>query len=508
MPVPTSIDLVLASAMIDANQGVARDATHFFTSAGPGPTSTQYDLNVWNVDVDEMPDTATGVIDTRNCGSDAPGGIQQINGIYYHAADGHLYITCNNYPSTGASWVLEYDPANLAAGPVSTHALTGLSAEGVTWSSVTNTWWVFYHQSPRIEEYSTSWALIDRITLPMIPEGTSMWNGGFWDGDILYLIPHNENTDDNVFVFRYNGTTWPRFTILNKVPVPISTVGQGMFYYGTTLYMIDRNTATLDGRVLKCTITTTPGDEPLIATPTGALLFNDDDTTCGNTTATGLIGTKHSFVFWLKARGAFTASTARLIVLGDTDTQFRIYWEPGVGKIWVNRFWDGGAGLWSIPEPSRDDTTWLGFGITYDGTSTANDPLVWMRRLGLDAGVVAQTVSETSAPSGTITALGNGYQVGNKIGGGRCFNGPICHVQVWQGTILTEAQINTALASPGTLIGEALYLRLQSDGSDLSGNNYTATIDDGSFVSAPPGIPAVYTRWGLEDGTGAWALEV
>lgn len=493
MPTPVGIQIDQTSADMGAYQGVTRSATRFYTSAYPNTSNAQFTLNIWGVDANEMPDTGLGVLGTRNCGSDAPGGagaIQQINGVFYHAVDGHLYITCNNFPTNGTSWVLEYDPATLpGSGPVASHALSAFTVEGVTWSSVTGSWWVFYNGKPEIEEYNTSWVLIDQVTLPVISNtaATGYWNGAFWNGSTLHLNPHDTSADQNMYVYRYNGTSWPRFTILNKFAQPSTGAGQGVYYYNTTLYMAERRDT---GHVLSCTLIYSDSDNALLFSPQGALFFNDSDTAAGNTTATGLIGTKHSIVFWCKAKAAFSAATARLVTLGSDDLQFRIYWEPAATAIWINRFWTG-AGLWSIPEPSRDDTTWLGFGITYDGTSTANDPLVWMRRLGTDSGVLAQTVTESTAPTGTITPLGNGYQVGNRAARDRAFYGAFAYVQVWQGTILTQVQINAALNRPGSVAGAALYLPLTNDGLDLSGNAAHATILNAALVTGPFTIPVI-----------------
>ena len=145
------ITLTSTSAEAASQQGVARDATRFFTSA----SATNLRLSIWGVNGSDLPDIAGGELSGRECGSDAPGAIQQINGIYFHSTDGMLYVTANNFPSLN-SYLMKYDPANLAGGPTASWTLTSQAVEGVIWNPTTGTWWVFYHSMTSIEERDTN----------------------------------------------------------------------------------------------------------------------------------------------------------------------------------------------------------------------------------------------------------------------------------------------------------------------------------------------------------------
>ena len=245
------IPLIARSSAAHSNQGVARDATRFWTSGANDAGTSQNLLRVWGVDGSDLPDVASGEVTTRDCTNDAPGTIAQVNGIFYHAADGLLYVTANNFPSSG-SYLLIYDPDDLASGPVATHTLSDDTIEGVVWSSYTSSWWAYYHDKTDIEEYDANWSLVSTKSLPSVPSGTQFWNGGVWVENRLYLNPHNDNADDNVWVYEYDGSA---FTFLNKLPQPAANAGQGMFLYdSTTLYMAERTPTTLEGNVLKCTL--------------------------------------------------------------------------------------------------------------------------------------------------------------------------------------------------------------------------------------------------------------
>jgi hypothetical protein len=161
------------ASQVQAHQGVARDATRFWTTSG----ADNFTLYEWAVDGSGLPDTA-GPTDSRDCELDFPGTISQINGIYYHSVDGMLYVTGMDFTGDKDGWVNVYDPDDLAGGPVSSHQLRTAALEGVTWNATRGTWWAFYHESIDVDEYDTSWNLIDTKTPDLAVGGTPSTENG------------------------------------------------------------------------------------------------------------------------------------------------------------------------------------------------------------------------------------------------------------------------------------------------------------------------------------------
>jgi hypothetical protein len=250
------ITLTSTSAEAASQQGVARDATRFFTSA----SATNLRLSIWGVNGSDLPDIAGGELAGRVCTSDAPGAIQQISGIYFHDVDGMLYVTANNFPSLN-SYLIKYDPNDLGSGPLASWTLTSQTVEGVLWNAAAGTWWVFYHSMTDIEERDTNFTLLATKTLPVVPGGTEFWNGGIWVGDKLYLNPHNQNTDDRIYIYQYSAGA---FVFVNRVAQPLVGAGQGMFLYLGDLFMVNRLTATT-GNIIKCAFNPEPAKTSLLS---------------------------------------------------------------------------------------------------------------------------------------------------------------------------------------------------------------------------------------------------
>jgi hypothetical protein len=248
------------ASQVQAHQGVARDATRFWTTSG----ADNFTLYEWAVDGSGLPDTA-GPTDSRDCELDFPGTISQINGIYYHSVDGMLYVTGMDFTGDKDGWVNVYDPDDLAGGPVSSHQLRTAALEGVTWNATRGTWWAFYHESIDVDEYDTSWNLIDTKTPDLAVGGTpstEKWNGGFWYNDLLYLNPHNQNADDRIYIYKLVSD---ELVFVNHVAQPAAGCGQGMFLFdSTTLYMAERLTTTT-GNVMKCAFVAEPAPTSLLS---------------------------------------------------------------------------------------------------------------------------------------------------------------------------------------------------------------------------------------------------
>lgn len=88
-------------------------------------------------------------------------------------------------------------------------------------------------------------------------------------------------------------------------------------------------------------------------------------------------------------------------------------------------------GEWSTPIPSTG--AWHHFAVTYDNSSTANDPILYV-----DGSSV--TVTEVTTPSGTAGSSAVAYNLGNRDTGDRALNGRLAEMAIWS-RILSAAEI-------------------------------------------------------------------
>lgn len=104
--------------------------------------------------------------------------------------------------------------------------------------------------------------------------------------------------------------------------------------------------------------------------------------------------------------------------------------DAGWGIVFIAR-WSDGTGVWSIAYPTNN--IWYDYIVTYDGSSTSNDA-VWYK----DG--VSQSVTERSAPSGTLATTDDLIAIGNNKDDSQTWNGRICEVSLWN-RILTSTEI-------------------------------------------------------------------
>lgn len=127
----------------------------------------------------------------------------------------------------------------------------------------------------------------------------------------------------------------------------------------------------------------------------------------------------------------------------DSNAQYkRPYHMAAGGFAWRMEFDDGWGyvfvatqnssdGKWSISKPATGSLHHMC--ITYDGSSTANDPLIYKDG-------VSQTVTERNTPSGTILAPDGTLTIGQATGGGQNFDGRMSEFAMW-GRVLGAAEV-------------------------------------------------------------------
>lgn len=135
-------------------------------------------------------------------------------------------------------------------------------------------------------------------------------------------------------------------------------------------------------------------------------------------------------------------------------------------------------GDWSIPRPTLD--TWHAHAVTYDGSSTANNPS-WV----VDG--TSQTVTRVTAPSGTMQSGAATNWIGANNTGTRNWDGMVADF-AWYNRILTANEIALYMAGYSALFIQdgliAQHSLLDSSASDLNG---TTTVT-GSAIQPHPTV--------------------
>lgn len=170
------------------------------------------------------------------------------------------------------------------------------------------------------------------------------------------------------------------------------------------------------------------------------------------------------------------------------------------GKFEFFVFFSGNNGAWNPTNAVLNTTGYNEIFITYDGSSTANDPVFYVNGASV-------AVTERVAPTGTID-VDSSLDVTIGSGGAKTFNGKVLAVQYYTGRVVTAAEVadayNSRLAIPnfnGLVFSPNLNgaAGLQTfDGATLSGTNYlkdTISGATGTPSGSPVGAADTYLNW-------------
>lgn len=144
--------------------------------------------------------------------------------------------------------------------------------------------------------------------------------------------------------------------------------------------------------------------------------------------------TTMTFEFWLYRSGGGGSGYGRVFQSGQ-DERFKFENDnntSGDGLVFITGH-GGAVGRWSVAYPTNN--TWFHYAITYNATSTSNDPVI------IKDGVIASSV-ERQAPSGTLVSDNGDFCVGNYTEEDIyvAWQGRLACFRVWN-VIRTEAQV-------------------------------------------------------------------
>lgn len=108
---------------------------------------------------------------------------------------------------------------------------------------------------------------------------------------------------------------------------------------------------------------------------------------------------------WSLRTGVGGGSAGRMAAKGTTTATEYISYVDGSGSYDYSKFWTTSGSSWQTPAPSTG--TFHYFVITYDGSSTANDPLMY-----IDG--ISTSVTENSLPVGSLNNNSEAWVIGNR----------------------------------------------------------------------------------------------
>lgn len=197
---------------------------------------------------------------------------------------------------------------------------------------------------------------------------------------------------------------------------------------------------------------------------------------------------QRSYSIWTYREGDGEGSLGRIFDKRENTASIEFCFVFGSDNSYsFKRGFSGVDGEWTIAEPVVDE--WHHLLITYDSTSTSNNPVMY-----LDG--VSQTITEVAAPTGTADTNSVAFLIGNRKVATDVFNrtwdGRLCEWAVWD-RILTAAEATSIGASkfsplfyPNSLIRYSPLIREADDRLDSG----TQTLNDTPTVFEHP--PIIY----------------
>jgi hypothetical protein len=123
---------------------------------------------------------------------------------------------------------------------------------------------------------------------------------------------------------------------------------------------------------------------------------------------------------------------------GATNTYFYLESNNGATLEFVARR-STTHGRWDVPNPPTN--AWSHFVLTYDGSSNANNPVIYMNGAPV-------TVTVTAVPVGTWPADGPNFNIGGWNQGANNWGGRIGYFHIWNNRLLTAQEVRQLYANP------------------------------------------------------------
>lgn len=210
-----------------------------------------------------------------------------------------------------------------------------------------------------------------------------------------------------------------------------------------------------------------------------AINFTATNSKLLHTTADVLSGSNvFTLCAWIFARGIGGGAGGRIFQFPEDTTEVLLRHASATHLLRFEVDFTSAQGGWTF---SAVDSVWHAVALSYDGGSTANDPIA---RLDF----ANQTVTEATTPAGTFVQPLGGFGLGGRTTNDRAWDGLLAHFMV-ANVIWTAQEMDAALKNPGC-VRRGLRLHIEDEtGFDRSGNGFHATPSALTFASGPPCMP-------------------
>ena len=141
-----------------------------------------------------------------------------------------------------------------------------------------------------------------------------------------------------------------------------------------------------------------------------------------------------TFSAWVYYTGAGGLGVGRIFDKTGSGTSGKfLYLNNEFGRLDFFHYFSTTVGTWYITNSSLTAGNWYHIQISYDNTSTTNDPVICVNG-------VSKSIIEISTPVGSaVSDVSNGLLLGNRSDAERYLNGKIAMPKMWN-VIRTEAQ--------------------------------------------------------------------
>ena len=208
-------------------------------------------------------------------------------------------------------------------------------------------------------------------------------------------------------------------------------------------------------------------------TSAGSCYFDGDSgkvTVSAASGINGLFASGGTVTAWVRAASDGEGNYGRVFDSSSSGPKFFTQGESG-GKtelVFIHP-WDGDDGNWKTSSTSLAVGVWSHVAVTYNGSGTGNDPLIYVN------GESFALTESGSGPSGTVNGDTDDKVIGNQADESRTFHGSIANFGMWKGTILTQAQIRkvmtaTSYAAVQAVVQPTAYYLFSANGNDSTGN--------------------------------------
>lgn len=204
------------------------------------------------------------------------------------------------------------------------------------------------------------------------------------------------------------------------------------------------------------------------------------------------VAAQFSCLIWYYSHGAGGTGFGFPWAIGNSNANLQcgLVNNSSATSILFARAWSVTSGSWGFTIAAD---TWTPILVTYDGSSTANDPIIYIN--GLPA-----TVSRNSAPSGTITPANFNFVVsGMSSLQSHNIDGMAAHVAFWNGIILDSSEAMTLSngVNPTNIRPDSLSLYWPMDGInrpeiDIVNGVVNTIVGTSLGRSEPPVMPILY----------------